>query len=72
MSKLWETLIWIDVWLNVRVFRGQKETMSDRMGENLIEKNYGCCKWRVAVCRVLSFIDPRKGNHCVDSIDKID
>jgi hypothetical protein len=72
MDKLWETLIWIDVWLNVRVFRGQKETMSDRMGENLIEKNYGCCKWRVAVCRVLSFIDPRKGNHCIDSVEKID
>lgn len=69
---MWKHLIALDVWFNVKVFRGQKETMSDRMGEDLLKKRYGCCKWRVLVCKILSFIDPRKGNHCVESIEKID
>lgn len=72
MKRFWTALITLDIWVNVKVFRGQKETMSDRMGENLIEKDYGCCKWRVVVCKVLSWVDPRKGNHCVESIEKID
>lgn len=72
MKKVWYYLTILDVWLNRKVFKGQEETMSDRMGENLLEKDYGCCKWRVAVCKVLSWIDPRKGNHCVEAIDKID
>lgn len=69
---MWKYLIALDVWFNVKVFRGQEETMSDRMGENLLEKKYGCCKWRMVVCKILSWLDPRKGNHCIDSIDKID
>ena len=69
---MWEKLIIFDIWINRKVFRGQDETMSDRMGENLLEKDYGCCKWRVIVCKVLSRIDPRKGNHCIESIEKID
>jgi hypothetical protein len=72
MNRFWNALIAIDIWVNVKVFRGQRETMSDRMGENLLEKDYGCCKWRVAVCKVLSWIDPRKGNHCIESIEIID
>lgn len=69
---MWERLIIIDIWLNRKVFRGQDETMSDRMGENLLEKDYGCCKWRVVVCKVLSCIDPRKGNHCIKSIEEVE
>lgn len=69
---MWEKLLAFDVWSNVKIFRGQKETMSDRMGENLLEKDYGCCKWRVVVCKFLSFLDPRPGNHCIESIEKID
>lgn len=72
MKRFWNALIAIDTWVNVKVFRGQDETMSDRMGENLVEKKYGCCKWRVGICKLLSWIDLRKGNHCVDSIEKID
>lgn len=69
---MWKYLIAIDVWVNRKVFRGQDETMSDRMGENLLEKKYGCCKWRVIVCKVLSWIDPRKGNHCIESIEGVE
>lgn len=65
-------LIELDIWVNNKVFRGQKETISDRLGENLLEKKYGCCKWRVIVCKFLSFVDPRDGNHCIESIEKID
>ncbi len=39
MNKFWSTLIAIDVWFNVYIFRGQNETMSDRMGEDLLKKN---------------------------------
>ena len=69
---MWQKLIILDIWINRKVFRGQNETISDRLGEHLLEKKYGCCKWRVLVCKFLSFVDPRKGNHCIDSIDKID
>lgn len=67
---MWKYLIVIDVWINRKIFRGQKETMSDRMGEHIIKKEYGCCKWRVGVCKILSWIDPRKGNHCIESIEE--
>jgi hypothetical protein len=40
---MWERLIIFDIWLNRKVFRGQKETMSDRMGENLLEKIMRIC-----------------------------
>lgn len=69
---MWELLIKIDVWINQYLFRGQKETMSDRMGEDILEKKYGCCKWRVRLCNFLSWLDPRKGNHCIESIEEID
>ena len=72
MKQIWSKLIKVDVWVNVFIFRGQRETMSDRMGEQLLKKNYGCCKWRKVVCKVLSIIDPRKGNHCIESIEIID
>lgn len=72
MKRFWDYLIFADIWANVHIFKGQKETMSDRMGENLLQKKYGCCKWRLIVCKILSAIDPRKGNHCIESIEKID
>ena len=69
---MYKYLIMLDVWINVRIFKGQKETISDRLGENLLEKKYGCCKWRVGLCKILSWLDPRTGNHCIESIEKID
>lgn len=69
---MWEKLLALDTWINVKVFRGQNETMSDRMGEQLLVNNHGCCRWRLHICKILSFLDPRKGNHCIESIEEID
>jgi hypothetical protein len=69
---IWKSLVAFDRWLNVNVFRGQNETISDRLGEDLLKKKYGCCKWRVVVCKVLSWIDQRRGNHCLKAIRGIE
>ena len=68
--SFWNELIRFDRNVNADVFDGsRKETMSARMGRKLEEGNLGCCKWRVWVCKVLSWIDPRKGNHCIEAIE---
>lgn len=67
---VWLQLLRLDKNINADVFNGDRaETMSERMGENILEKDYGCCKWKVAVCKILSWLDPRKGNHCIESIE---
>jgi hypothetical protein len=65
---------WIDfdVWVNVKLFRGQDETISDRLGENLLEGKYGFLGWRLNLCQILSWIDPSKGNHCIEAIEEIE
>ena len=70
--KLKNTLIKLDVWVNVKIFKGQNETISDRLGEHLLVRDYGCCKWRKALCKFLSVLDPRPGNHCIEAIEEID
>lgn len=68
----------VDVWINEKVFRGQDETMSDRMGENLLEGKKGCCNWQYHLCKLLSWIEKTitkrdgKVRHCIESIEEID
>ena len=71
-SKIKDFLIRLDVWINVHIFNGQNETISDRLGEHLLIKDYGCCRWRVCLCKILSWLDPRPGNHCIEAIEEID
>ena len=72
LIKLKDLLIKLDVWVNVVIFKGQNETISDRLGEHLLVKDYGCCKWRKHFCMFLSWLDPRPGNHCIEAIEEID
>lgn len=69
--SFWKTLLRLDRNINAEVFNGdRKETMSARMGRGELRGNYGCCKWRFYVCRILSWLDPRNGDHCIDSIEE--
>lgn len=69
--SFWKQLLRLDRNTNADVFKGdRKETMSARMGNNIEEGDLGCCKWRLLVCKLLSFIDPRPGDHCKEAIEK--
>ena len=70
MKNLWNWLLRLDRNINADVFNGARsETMSARMGRHELKGDYGCCKFRFYICRILSFIDLRKGDHCIESIE---
>jgi hypothetical protein len=64
----WDIIIAVDQLINTFFGGSPYETMSSRMGRNLVKGNKGKIAWRVKVCKILSIIDPRKGNHCENSI----
>lgn len=68
MKRFFLNLLRLDRNINADIFNGnRKETMSGRMGRKEVEGKKG---WRLWVCRCLSFIDPRPGDHCIESIEK--
>lgn len=68
MKNFWNTLLRLDRNINADIFNGdRKETMSGRMGRKEIEGKRG---WRLWVCKILSIIDPRDGDHCIKSIEE--
>jgi hypothetical protein len=64
----WNILISLDQFANTLCGGDPDETMSSRMGRNLVEGNKGKIAWRVKLCKILSILDPRDGNHCIESI----
>ena len=64
----WNILISIDQLVNTLFGGNPDETISSRLGRNLMEGNNGKGKWRLRLCKALSFLDPRSGNHCKESI----
>jgi len=73
-----EFWITVDKWLNKKVLNGQDETISDRMGENLLEGKKGCCNFQYHLCKLLSWLEriftnrKDKVRHCIESIEEID
>ena len=66
----WNLLISIDQLVNTIFWGDPDETISSRLGRKLMQKREGCCKWRKRLCKILSFLDPADGNHCVESIEE--
>lgn len=67
-AYLWRNLIAIDQLFNT-IFNGDPdETISSRLGRHLVKDSLGPFKWRQKLCKFLSWIDPRPGNHCKESI----
>lgn len=51
------------------VFNGNPDqTISGRLGIDLINNRFGCCEWKLKFCKVLDWAFSEK-NHCVNSID---
>lgn len=70
-QKFWEKAVELDEDINEIIFNGTPdETMSARMGRAELRGAFGCCKWRYYTCKILSWIDPRKGDHCIESIEE--
>jgi len=64
----WNIIISLDQLVNTFCGGNPDETMSSRMGRNIVRGDNGKFNWRVTVCKLLSWLDPRKGNHCEKSI----
>jgi hypothetical protein len=77
MLKIFTKKFWlrVDRNANAEVFEGDREeTMSSRMGRMLFKGDRGFLGWRIATCKVLSWIEKlftdRKDNvkHCKESV----
>ena len=55
-----------DLLVNAILFGDPQETISSRLGKYLRAGNRGVV---YVICRLLSFIDSARGNHCLQSID---
>jgi len=64
----WNILISMDQFVNTLFGGNPDETMSSRMGRNIVRGDNGKLNWRVTLCKFLSWLDPRDGNHCKESI----
>lgn len=65
----WKNASWLyrfDLLVNAVLFGDPRETISSRMGKYIRAGNKGVV-W--LVCKLLSTIDPARGNHCIESID---
>jgi hypothetical protein len=77
----WRIILWLDQGLNVwfgwafnlamkptaaRFGQSEDELLSSVMGKNL---RAGGCRGCRLMCRILDFLDPRPGSHCLQSIE---
>jgi len=62
-NYIWNLLISLDQLFNTILGGYPDETMSSRMGKNLMKKNCRLCKF---ICGLLNKIDK---NHCIDAIE---
>lgn len=63
---LYNILVWMTQTLNVFTGGDPDEMMSSRLGKG-VERG---CKFCVFACDVLTFLDWRKGNHCLNAIER--
>lgn len=56
LSPLWRLLVWLDVQINIHLFRGRAETISSRCWRG--SRKRAGCRW---LCAQLDKVQPR---HC--------
>jgi hypothetical protein len=58
MNAIWQFLIWLDMTVNDKLFRGRFETISGRLYRRQATHDCPGCRW---ICRLLDKVDR---DHC--------